>query len=51
MKIKQNIFLVFLIIAAVFLVVGCADRSKELLAEDLKKMGNDDLLRYLLSSQ
>ncbi len=46
MKIKQNIFLAFLIIAAVFLIVGCADRSKELLAEDFKKMGNEDLLRY-----
>ncbi len=46
MKIKQNIILAFLIIAAVFLVVGCADRSKELLAEDFKKMGNEDLLRY-----
>jgi len=46
MKIKQNIILTFLIIAAVFLVVGCANRSKELLAEDFKKMGNDDLLRY-----
>ena len=46
MKIKQNIILTFLIIAAVFLVVGCANRSKELLAEDFKKMGNEDLLRY-----
>ena len=46
MKIKQNIILTFLIIAAVFLIVGCANRSKELLAEDFKKMGNEDLLRY-----
>ena len=46
MKIKQNIILAFLIIAAVFLVAGCADRSKELLTEDFKKMGNEDLLRY-----
>lgn len=46
MKIKQNIILALLIITAVFLVVGCADRSKELLAEDFKKMGNEDLLRY-----
>ena len=46
MKIKQNIILAFLIIAAVFLVVGCADKTKDLLAEDFKKMGNDDLLRY-----
>jgi hypothetical protein len=46
MKIKQNIILTFLIITAVFLIVGCANRSKELLAEDFKKMGNEDLLRY-----
>jgi hypothetical protein len=46
MKIKQNIILTFLIIAAVFLVVGCADKTKDLLAEDFKKMGNEDLLRY-----
>jgi len=46
MKIKQNIMLAFLIIAAVVLVVGCADKTKELLAEDFKKMGNEDLLRY-----
>lgn len=46
MKIKQNIFLAFLIIAAVILVVGCVDRSKVFLAEDFKKMGNEDLLRY-----
>jgi hypothetical protein len=46
MKIKQNIILTFLIIAAIFLIVGCANRSKELLAEDFKKMGNEDLLRY-----
>ena len=46
MKIKQNIILTLLIIAAVFLVVGCADKTKDLLAEDFKKMGNEDLLRY-----
>ncbi len=46
MKIKQNIILAFLIIAAVFFIVGCADKTKELMAEDFKKMGNDDLLRY-----
>jgi len=46
MKIKQNIILVFLIIAAVFLVLGCADKTKELLAENYQKMSNDDLLRY-----
>ena len=46
MKIKQNIILAFLIIAAVILVVGCADKTKELLAENYQKMSNDDLLRY-----
>jgi hypothetical protein len=46
MKIKQNIILAFLIITSVFLVMGCADRTKDLLAEDFKKMGNEDLLRY-----
>lgn len=46
MKIKQNIILAFIIITAVFFIVGCADKTKELMAEDFKKMGNDDLLRY-----
>jgi len=46
MKIKQNIILSLLIIVAVFLVFGCANKTKELLAEDYQKMSNDDLLRY-----
>ena len=46
MKIKQSIVLSLLIIAAVFLVFGCADKTKELLAENYQKMSNDDLLRY-----
>ncbi len=46
MKIKQNIILSLLIIAAVVLVFGCADKTKELLAENYQKMSNDDLLRY-----
>ena len=46
MNMKRNIILLFLIVASIFLVIGCADRSKELLAEDFTKMGNDDLLRY-----
>jgi hypothetical protein len=46
MKMKRNIVLLFLIIAAMFLIWGCAERSKELLAEDYKKMGNEDILRY-----
>ena len=46
MNMKRNILLLFLVIAAVFFLTGCAERSKELLAEDYPKMGNDDLLRY-----
>lgn len=49
MKMKRNIVLLFLIIAAMFLIWGCAERSKELLAEDYKKMGNEDILRYYYS--
>jgi hypothetical protein len=49
MKIKRNIVLLFLIVAAIFLIWGCAERSKELLAEDYKKMGNEDILRYYYS--
>ncbi|MDO9514966.1 MAG: hypothetical protein Q7J01_02555 [Syntrophales bacterium] len=46
MKMKQNIILLLLIVAAVLLVFGCAERTKELLAENYQKMSNDDLLRY-----
>jgi hypothetical protein len=46
MKIKQNIILSLLVIVAVFLVFGCANKTKELLAEDFQKMSNDELLRY-----
>jgi hypothetical protein len=43
--IKRYILFVFFIIAAVFIVIGCAEKSKELLAEDYKK-NNENLLRY-----
>jgi hypothetical protein len=46
MKIKQNLILLLLVFAVVFFVFGCADKTKELLAEDYQKMSNDDLLRY-----
>lgn len=46
MKIKQIIILSLLILAAVLFVSGCADKTKELLAENYQKMSNDDLLRY-----
>ncbi len=46
MKIRQSVILSLLIIAAVFLFLGCADKTKELLAENYQKMSNDDLLRY-----
>ncbi len=37
---------VLLIVAAVFLTFGCAEKSKALLSEDYLKMSNEDLLRY-----
>jgi hypothetical protein len=46
MKTKQNIFLLFLMIATILFIAGCADKSKELLAEDCKKMTNERLLEY-----
>jgi hypothetical protein len=46
MKMRRNILLLVLIIAALFLALGCANNSKALLAEDYVKMSNDDLLRY-----
>ena len=46
MKIKQNIILSLLIVVVVVLVFGCANKTKELLAEDYQKMSDDDLLRY-----
>jgi hypothetical protein len=46
MKTRENIILAMLIVLAVFLVFGCANKTKELLAEDFQKMSDDDLLRY-----
>jgi hypothetical protein len=46
MKMKRNMMVLLLIVAAVCLVFGCAERTTELLAEDYQKMSNDDLLRY-----
>ena len=46
MKTKQNIALLLLIIGTILFIAGCADKSKELLAEDYKKMTNERLLEY-----
>jgi hypothetical protein len=46
MKIKQNIAFLLLIIGTILFFAGCADKSKELLAEDYKKMTNERLLEY-----
>jgi len=43
---KLKIAVLFLIIAAVAVGFGCAERSKALLAEDYKEMNDDELLRY-----
>ena len=46
MKTKHAFILMLVALAAVFLLFGCADKTKDLLAEDYKKMANEDLLRY-----
>jgi len=46
MKTKNALICMLLALTAVFLAFGCADKTKDLLAEDYKKMSNDDLLRY-----
>ena len=46
MKMKQKITVLILGIAAVLLILGCAERSKMLLAQDYNKMSNEELLRY-----
>lgn len=43
---KLKIAVLFFIIASVSIVLGCAERSKELLVEDYKNMNNEELLRY-----
>ena len=44
-KTIRNFITLLLIFAAVVFVLGCAGGSKALLAEDYKKMGNENLLR------
>jgi len=46
MKTKQNIALLLLVMGTIFFFAGCADKSKELLVEDYKKMTNERLLEY-----
>ena len=46
MKIRQNIPLLLMIFGSILFITGCADKSKELLAEDYKKMTNERLLEY-----
>jgi len=46
MKSKQKITVLILGVAAILLVLGCAERSKDLLAMDYNKMSNEELLRY-----
>jgi hypothetical protein len=46
MNMKRKIAVLILIIAAVVFVLGCAEKTKELLAEDHNKMNNEELLRY-----
>ena len=43
---KRKIALLIFVMAAVVFVLGCAERTKELLAEDYNKMNNEELLRY-----
>lgn len=43
---KGKMALLFLAIAAMFCVLGCATQTKELLAENYPRMGDEDLLRY-----
>lgn len=45
-KMIRNIVVLCLLFTAVVFVLGCAGSSKELLAEDYKKMDNENLLRY-----
>lgn len=47
MKMKLNVVLLVLFVAALLLSFGCAGgKTKEMIAEDYQKMSNDDLLRY-----
>lgn len=46
MKIKQYILLLIMVFSAILFITACADKSKDLLAEDYKKMTNERLLEY-----
>jgi len=46
MKIKMNIAIGMLMIFATLIIAGCASKSTELLAEDYKKMNNEQILEY-----
>jgi hypothetical protein len=46
MKIKMNIAVGMLIIFAALIIVGCANKSTDLLAEDYKKMNDEQILEY-----
>lgn len=46
MRIRINIITGILMIVVLLIGAGCAGKSKELLAEDYKKMSNERLLEY-----
>ena len=46
MKVKQNIFLLLLILVTLILVFGCANKTKELLAVNYQELSDNDLLNY-----
>ena len=46
MKIKINVAIGILVIFAALIIAGCAGKSTELLAEDYKKMSNEQILEY-----
>ncbi len=48
MKIRINMYISIgiLLILTVLIIAGCAGSSTEILAEDFKKMNNDQLLEY-----
>lgn len=46
MTMKRNLTLSLMMIIAAVLILGCAGSSKELLAEDYKKMNNEQILEY-----
>jgi hypothetical protein len=46
MKIKINVAIGMLVIFVALIIAGCAGKSTELLAEDYKKMSNEQILEY-----